>query len=194
MDVSGILLGTAGVYHVMSELTFHGYHAAATHGNAPNFDILVCTPKGEDVLAIQVKSSPYATRYRGKGNDKKPTFLDFPFSYHAGKIRSEKVLFAFVDFGVPENCKPDIYFIPSIETSNWCADWIDQFNGKMVRFKQPLEWMASYKNNWSSLDRYKDRTAAEAIACAPIQSDKDCSLTNSAASDQGLHSKTDPSS
>ena len=57
MSSSGIFTGTAGVYHVMSELSLGRFHAAATHGNAPDFDILVCDAEGDKSVAIQVKST-----------------------------------------------------------------------------------------------------------------------------------------
>lgn len=147
MNCNGILLGTAGVYHVMSELALRKYHAAATHGNAPDLDILVCSPTGEKSFTIQVKSASNAKR-KIKGVD----FLDFPFSYKAGITDREGVYFAFVDFGVSADRKPDVYLIRSKWMYNdFCKPWIDKYAGKMVRFSPKAEWVEKFKNNWDFL-------------------------------------------
>lgn len=40
-ELSRVLIGTAGAYHVASELAARGFHAAITYGSAPALDILV---------------------------------------------------------------------------------------------------------------------------------------------------------
>jgi len=123
MKIQGSFIGTAGVYHVMSELSLLGYHAAATHGNAPDFDILVCNSDGEKSVAIQVKSTRWAARKKG-------TELDFPLGYKAAKyLNRETLFFAFVDFDVinPDHRKkPDIYLIPSSRVHQFCESWINK--------------------------------------------------------------------
>ena len=161
MSSSGIFTGTAGVYHVMSELSLQRYHAAATHGNAPSFDILVCNCDGSQSVAIQVESTRWATRERGRGESRTPTKLDFPLGCKAGKINSEKVLFAFVDFGVSPNQKPNVYLIPSTRLYSFCEPWIDNFEGKMVRFQPDIKWVEEFKNNWKPL------TVAGIVASEP---------------------------
>ena len=65
---SGILIGTAGVYHVASQLAACGLHAAVTFGNAPSVDILVVPtlPPKMDHRRFRCKSRPPTGRY-GKG-------------------------------------------------------------------------------------------------------------------------------
>jgi hypothetical protein len=67
---SGILIGTAGVYHVASQLAQQGFHAAVTFGNAPSVDILVASPNGSSTISLQVKTSHWALRTRGRGSKK----------------------------------------------------------------------------------------------------------------------------
>ena len=125
------------------------YHAAATHGNAPGFDILVCNETGEKSVAIQVKSAQWAKKtIKGKAS------LDFPLGYKAGKVNRDSVYFAFVDFGVAQNQKPDIYLIRSTWLHHFCESWIDQYIGKMVRFQPEVDWIKEFKiedGNWSRL-------------------------------------------
>jgi len=49
---SGILVGTAGVYFVASQLAARGFHAAPTFGNAPSVDLLVASLDGKSSLCI----------------------------------------------------------------------------------------------------------------------------------------------
>ena len=79
---SGILVGTAGVYYVASQLAARGFHAAITHGNAPSVDILVGRLDGTSALSLQVKTSSDALRTQGKGPDKKPDYYHWPIANH----------------------------------------------------------------------------------------------------------------
>ena len=60
-------VGLAGEYYVAYSLTVRGYHAAITVGNVPDVDILVGSPEGSKLLAVQVKTSRYAHRPKRYG-------------------------------------------------------------------------------------------------------------------------------
>ena len=67
----GILTGTAGVYYVAYQLAARGFHAAVTYGNAPSVDLLVGLLDGAATFSLQVKTSSWALRTRGRGRNKK---------------------------------------------------------------------------------------------------------------------------
>ena len=141
------LVGTAGVYYVMAQLAFRGFHAAATHGNAPHIDILVSSPDGGATLAIQVKTTEWAVRTRGRGGDKKPHTLDFALGHKAAAKNRVNLFFAFVDlknFG--GDGKPEVYIIPSNIVYEHCKEWAN--NVKMVRFQPTIAELEPFKNGW----------------------------------------------
>ncbi len=51
------LVGIAGVYYTAAELTRKGYIALVTSRNTKAYDIVICRPKGNKALGIQVKTS-----------------------------------------------------------------------------------------------------------------------------------------
>ena len=169
MSSQDILIGTAGVYYLMSELSRMGFHAAATHGNAPNIDVLVCSSDGKETAAIQVKSSGWAIRTSGRGADKTITKLDFALGPKAAKINSEKVFVAFVDFANANTKKPDVYLMPSTDLFKFCESWVDKV--PMVRYQPTLEQAAPYKNElgW---DRLKHLRAVPPIATEADQAEQ----------------------
>jgi hypothetical protein len=152
------MVGTAGVYYVMSQLAFRGFHAAATHGNAPYLDILVASPDGATALSLQVKTTAWAERTRGRGGARVPYELQWPLGHKAARHQSDNLFFAFVDlkdFGGAG--KPDVYIVPSRFVRTYCAEWVDTV--KMVRFHVPIATMKPFKEGWHLL--------TEALAANP---------------------------
>ena len=94
---SGILTGTAGVYFVASQLAARGFHAAPTFGNAPAVDILVSRADGSASLSIQVKTTGWALRTRGRGKNKQPHHYEWDIGEKSAKRNSPDLFFAFVD-------------------------------------------------------------------------------------------------
>jgi len=140
-----ILTGTAGVYYVMFELARRGFHAACTHGNAPTVDILVSSVDGTRRVNIQVKTSRYATRFRGRGNAKTVSKLDFTLGHAAARVNRKDLFFAFVDLTSHARLgRTDVYLIPSEFIFNWCKGWVDQV--KMVRFQPEIAVVDPYLN------------------------------------------------
>src|SRR5438093_13375812 len=93
------LLGAAGTYFVMSELSARGYHASCMFGNAPHVDILVGSSDGARSIAIQVKTAAWAKRYTGKSKEgKKLTQLQWYLGRKAAKTNLRDLFVVFVDF------------------------------------------------------------------------------------------------
>jgi len=60
------LLGAAGTYFVMSELSARGYQASCMFGNATHVDIMVRSSDGGRSIAIQVKTRALENRWNSK--------------------------------------------------------------------------------------------------------------------------------
>ena len=99
---SGILNGTAGVYFVASQLAAKDFHAAPTFGNAPSVDILVGLPNGAATLSLQVKTSRWALRTRGRGNNKHPDHYEWDVGEKSVKLNQPDLFFCFCG---PQGCK-----------------------------------------------------------------------------------------
>jgi hypothetical protein len=114
-------------------------------------DVLVSSPDGTRTLAIQVKTTEWALRLRGRGEQKVPFQLQFPLGYKAAKIDSENLLFAFVDLkGLDDDSLvPDVYLVPADYVMRHCAEWVEE--AKMVRLHIGIEEMEPFKNNWDSV-------------------------------------------
>ena len=110
---SGILIGTAGVYHVASQLAQQGFHAAVTFGNAPSVDILVASQDGSSPISLQVKTSHWALRNRGRGSRKEPHHYEWDVGEKSGKLNQRSLFFAFVDLKLGTGNLPDVFIVPS---------------------------------------------------------------------------------
>ena len=142
------LTGTAGEHYVAYKLTLLDIIVAMPREGSPTVDILASNLNGSKVLAIQVKTTEWATRDRGRGKNRKAHHLEFPLGYKSGKLNSDNLIFAFVDLNWRDwhEKQPDIYFIPSECVFEFCKPWID--NSKMVRFHIALDEINKFKNNW----------------------------------------------
>ncbi len=111
-------------------------------------DVLVSNSDGSQTLAIQVKTTNWATRQRGRGDQKQPFQLQFPLGYKSAKIDNPRLLYAFVDLlSNGDGVCPDVYIVPAQFVFNHCEAWVDKV--KLVRFHIPIEELAPFKNNWS---------------------------------------------
>lgn len=66
------LTGVSGVHYVAAYLSFLGFHAVPTTRNVQGPDLLVSTLDGSTTLSVQVKTTNWAERTRGRGQSKKP--------------------------------------------------------------------------------------------------------------------------
>lgn len=160
----GILTGTAGVYHVASQLTLRGFHAAVTYGNAPSVDILVGQLDGSATLSLQVKTTRSALRTRGRGENKKEHHYEWEIGKSA-KLHRPDLFFALVDLKEGKNELPDIFIIPSKVMADWYCDTVDRlFHGNedkwiRKRYHVGFKSIEQYKNNWRILQNYLSKKA-----------------------------------
>ncbi len=61
------LIGTAGEHYVAYKLSCFGFIAAMPRDGSPTVDILASNLEANKTLAIQVKTTDWATRDRGRG-------------------------------------------------------------------------------------------------------------------------------
>lgn len=142
-----ILTGTAGEHYVAYQLTSLGFVVALTRGGSPTVDLMVGDLNARNTISLQVKTTEWAMRERGRGKNRKPHHLEFPLGFKSGKINQPNYFLAFVDLRLyDENPVPDVYIVPSEFTYKWCESWID--DEKMVRLHIPIEDIAPYKENY----------------------------------------------
>lgn len=114
------LVGTAGTYYVMAQLAAHDLHASATMGNAPFIDIIVSSLDGSRSAAIQVKTSRFAERWRGR-KEKTLHHYEWDLGHKVDKVPvTDSFFYVFVDLrveywkdeGADPIPRPDIFVIP----------------------------------------------------------------------------------
>ena len=146
---SGVLIGTAGVYHVASQLAQQGFHAAVTFGNAPSVDILVGSKDGSSTISVQVKTSHWALRTRGRGSNKHPHHYEWDVGEKSAKLNQPDLFFAFVDLKLGKEELPEVSIVPSNVVA---ADFAPRM-GKLKRYRwhPPIGMIEAYKNCWDTL-------------------------------------------
>ena len=152
---SGILIGTAGVYYVASQLAARGFHAAVTFGNAPSIDILVGLLDGSATLSLQVKTSHWALRTRGRGENKILHHYEWDVGQKSATLHRPDLFFAFVDLKLQREQLPDVFIIPSKVI-------FDCFSKPYFKSKLNIRWryhpgvksIEQYKNNYEVLHDY----------------------------------------
>jgi hypothetical protein len=146
------LTGSAGEHFVAYRLSCLGFIAALPREGSPSVDILASNTGGDRTVAIQVKSTEWASRTRGRGVNKQVAELQFPLGHHSAKTTGENLVFAFVDLrGLGTDAQPDVYLVPSQIVHDHCKSWVD--NSKMVRLHIGIEHMQEFKNNWSLISK-----------------------------------------
>ena len=149
---SGILIGTAGVYHVASQLAARGFHAAITFGNAPAVDILVGQMEGTTTLSIQVKTSHSASRTKGRGLNKQPHHYEWDVGKKSANLSHVDLYFAFVDLKLGTNQLPDVFIVPSKRVFDaFDNSYFKSGTDRRWRWHPTLETVEPFKNNWTPL-------------------------------------------
>ncbi len=95
--MSTALIGTAGAYFVAARLSAFWLICAPTFRNIPGVDLLVSDPKGASFISLQVKTSMWAMRERGRGEDKKPYEYQWAMNWTSARQNESNLFFAFVD-------------------------------------------------------------------------------------------------
>jgi hypothetical protein len=166
MKGKSIFTGQEGHFYLMYQLAKHGIHAASTYGNAPFIDVVASAPDGRKSIAIQVKTTSWALRLRGRAGNKVPDHLEFPLGYSAARAAHPDLILAFVDLRKSSQPEiPDIYFVPSIWIKDFCADWVNEV--KVVRWHPPVDVANQFKNDWSLLNKLLSLSEAQAIDASP---------------------------
>ena len=152
---SGVLTGTAGVYFVASQLAAKGFHAAPTFGNAPSVDILVGLADGVATLSLQVKTSRYALRTRGRGVQKHPDHYEWDVGEKSAKLSQPDLFFAFVDLKGTGYEMPDVFIIPSeVVATAFDNPYFKTDKQRRWRFHPKVDAISHFKNNWKILEDY----------------------------------------
>ena len=109
---SGQLTGVAGVHYVTARLTALGLHAVPTTRNIAGPDVLVSTLIGSDLLSLQVKTTIWAMRTRGRGKNKQPHHYEWDIGWGSAQLNHPLLIFALVDLKEFTEL-PDVFIVPS---------------------------------------------------------------------------------
>jgi hypothetical protein len=109
---SSQLTGVAGVHYVAAHLAYLGFHAVPTTRNVAGPDLLVSNLSGSKALSLQVKTTIWAMRTRGRGNQKQPHHCEWDIGWGSAKINHPHVFFALVDLKEFQEL-PDVFIVPS---------------------------------------------------------------------------------
>jgi hypothetical protein len=160
--LSGVLIGTAGVYYVASELATRGFHAAVTFGNAPTVDILVGRLDGAATLSLQVKTSHWALRTRGRGAAKSAHHYEWDVGEKSATLHRPDLFFAFVDLKTGSNEKPDVFIIPSkVVFEAFDNQYFKSDKRRRWRWHPGIKGVEKFKNDWKILDTFLREKAGE---------------------------------
>ena len=108
------LVATAGEHYVAYVLACRGFTAALVRQGAPTIDILPSSLDGSKTIGIQVKTTEWAVRTRGRGKEKKPFQLQFPLGYRAIEDAAPNTVVCFVDLrGLDCAERPNVYVVPT---------------------------------------------------------------------------------
>ena len=143
-----ILTAGAGEHYVAYVLCKLGYIAALPRQGSPTADILAADLSGQRTLAIQVKTTEWAERFRGRGSNKVAFQVQCPLGHRAVEATAPEVVFAFVDLrGSDVDSRPDVYVIPAKDIHEYYKGY-DIRKHPYVRLHWPIEVVEKYKNNW----------------------------------------------
>ncbi len=149
MSSNSQLTGAAGVHFVAARMNALGLHAAPTIRNVPGVDLLVSSLDGRKSAAIQVKTTEWASRTRGKGENK--VIWEYQWACKFIEEKSESLFYAFVDLKNFDEL-PDIYLLPSHDVAKWYRDaGIKREEWKWPRFHAEASFIAKYRNEFEPI-------------------------------------------
>lgn len=143
------LTGVAGVHYVASYLSFLGFHAVPTTRNVRGPDLLVSNIDGSKGVSLQVKTTMWAMRTRGRGDKKKPHHYEWDIGWSSAKVNHPHLYFALVDLKKFREL-PDIFIVPSEVIFAYFKEG-DPNTWHRARYHKKLEDIEQYKNNWNPL-------------------------------------------
>ena len=143
---SSQLTGVSGVHFVAAHLSYLDLHAVPTTRNVQGPDLLVSNLSGSTSVSLQVKTTEWALRTRGRGSQKKPHHYEWDIGGSSARLNYPKVFFALVDLKKFREL-PDVFIVPSavvfkyFEGNTW----------KRARYHPLVGQVEQYKNNWDLL-------------------------------------------
>jgi hypothetical protein len=146
---SGQLTGVAGVHFVASYLSFLGLHAVPTTRNVRGPDLLVSSIDGFRSLTLQVKTTIWASRERGRGENRQPHHLQWDVGWSSARLNNPNLWFAFVDLKEFQEL-PDTYILPSQVVFSYFEGG-DPATWPRARYHPLIEEVTPYKNGWEQL-------------------------------------------
>lgn len=151
MPATASLTGSAGVYFVASRLNAMGYHVGITLGSVPTVDLLVSSQNGSASVCLQVKTSGWAVRTRGRGEDKKPHHYEWEIGWGCAHLNRPDLFFALVDLKEYEEL-PEVFVVPSRVICDY-FDGGNPENWPRARYHPLLSEIALYRENWTLLKK-----------------------------------------
>ena len=145
------LTGVAGVHFVAARLSFLGFHAVPTTRNVPGPDLLIASIDGSKTASVQVKTTAWAMRTRGRGNSKKPHHYEWDIGWSSAREKHSNLFFALVDLKEFKET-PDVFVVPSSVIHKYFEGG-DPQTWRRARYHPEIAEIDPYKNNWSILQK-----------------------------------------
>jgi len=144
------LTGVSGVHFVASRLSFEGFHAVPTTRNVQGPDLLVSNLSGSSSICLQVKTTEWAMRTRGRGDEKKPDHYEWDINWSSAKVNHPQLFFALVDLKGFSDQLPDVFIVPSEVIYEYFKGG-DPAKWPRARYHPPIDKLDPYKNNFDPL-------------------------------------------
>lgn len=138
------LTGVCGVHYVAAYLSHLGFNAVPTTRNVQGPDLLVSTLTGSKAVSVQVKTTDWAVRTRGRGESKRPHHCEWDIGWSSANLVHSDLFFALVDLKSFSEL-PDVYVLPSSEIHKYFAG-ADPATWRRARYHPALEEIAPYRN------------------------------------------------
>jgi hypothetical protein len=150
MTILSSFTGGAEVHYVASRLNALGYHVALTVGNVPAVDLLVSSSDGASSISIQVKTSRWALRMRGRGVTKKAHHYEWDIGWNCARLDRGDLVFALVDLKDFDGL-PDVFLIPSKVIATYFAAGPEGW--PRARYHPLVGEIKKFKNDWNMLSK-----------------------------------------
>ena len=143
-------IGVAGEHYVAFRLAQQGFIVAIPRGGSPTVDLLVSNVDGDRTIALQVKTTEWAERTRGRGSNKCIHHFEFPLGHKAATHSGERFLYVFVDLlGRDPKTVPVAYIVPSNDIIAYCGEWAKK--APLVRWHPRVETAEKYREAWNTI-------------------------------------------
>ncbi len=153
------LIGAAGVYFVAARLNAMGLQCAPTFGNVPSVDVLVSNIDGSALVSLQVKTTGYALRERGRGEDRKPHHYEWDIGWKSARLNIPNLFFALVDLK-EFDALPDVFLVPSKIIAGYFEGGDPEVEHR-ARYHELVEKLAAYRNNWDIISKRLSEIAGD---------------------------------